>query len=714
MKQIRLNFDPDFQECIVKAGEEANRLEVGFVTDVLVLKALLYTSESEMSDFFKLVNISWSKIKRAINSEVNEWAKEAKKEFEAFLMAQVEALAETQTEAMAIADTVVEEDSNAEETTEIRPEDDNMQDVLYRMCFDEDIINIFQKSDAYLSQEGIIDETAFVLAMLDQPTTRIERFFKEIDIDILVVTRYYEGLLAEIATGMYFNYMNEDLQEGDLEAEESLEKEDEKISELEQSFKDENKQKKFTIPKNLSTFVKVMEVDFSEKSPILGREKETNDLIRILLKAKKSNAILTGKPGVGKTAIVEHLAWLIANKKCPEELNNKKLLSLEVTNVIAGTTLRGMAEERFRLVSEFLSNRDDVILFIDEIHNVVGAGSSSGETLDMANSLKPILAREGISVIGATTDEEYYRIFQKDGAFKRRFEKIEIREPRSNEVYKMIEQQINVLSKHHNIAITKPVVNFAINVSGCFNFETSNPDRTLDIIDRSMATAKMLGKKVVTSKIVMSNFDANFKDYKRFTLQQKLETAYHEAGHYIVARYAKQIPKKALAVSILPAYCSIGEYLGLTVFDPDDHSFNLSWDYDAYLEEIACDLAGRVGEKMLTGKETSGASSDLEHATIKARNMILKYGFAPNFSKRNMENDLYEEKKHELDNEINKIINKAYSIAKRTIKEHEDIFKKVAEALVESGILTCDKLEKLCRESEGKAVIITEPEVSVK
>lgn len=449
------------------------------------------------------------------------------------------------------------------------------------------------------------------------------------------------------------------------------------------------------IPKVIEKSVTLLKCN-EQDALILGREEETQKLMKILLKCQKKNAILVGKPGVGKTAIVEHLVYKIARGECPNELKNKKVLSLDVNSLIAGTTLRGMAEERFAKLVEFLEKESDVILFVDEIHNMIGAGTQVDDTHDLANSLKPILARENISVIGCTTEQEYKRIFEKDKAFKRRFETVEVKEPSFDEVYPMIKAQIERLKSFHSVEIKKKTVEYIIMMAACFNFETCNPDRTLDLIDKAMATAKMQGKKEVTREVVINNFESNFKLFNKLPKDQKFSTAYHEAGHYLVNRYSKN-RRKLLAISCIPAE----DYLGVTVYDSNEDEL-LYWDNNACIENIALDLGGRIAEKMYTDSYSIGARSDLKNATNMARDMVVKYGLTTKFSKRNVERNVSENMKNEINTEVDQIIDEAHKLATQILREHKNVLKSLATELYKKGILIGKEVEKICHEEEEK------------
>lgn len=373
------------------------------------------------------------------------------------------------------------------------------------------------------------------------------------------------------------------------------------------------------LPKNLSDFVTVLSSKYKGVSEceILGRDKECRDTMRILQKRGKKNVILVGEAGVGKSSIAEKIAYDIANGNCPDSLKDNVVFQLNVNSSIAGTTLRGMAEERFKFLIEYLEKHENVILFIDEIHMAIGAGETSakGEN-DMSNALKPFLASSKAKVIGATTEEEYNKIIATDSAFKRRFKKIVVKEPKSKDVYPMLKNAIKAHEKFHGVTISKEMVEYAILISACFNNTTKNPDRTNDLIDTSMVIAKEKGLKEVTRECILENFDINFEKFKNMSIEEKKTTAYHEAGHYLVWKLSSNILKgeKGIAVSIMPAE----GYLGVTVFDDMTDEVNINPNRDYFIKSFASDLAGRIAEELFVLDVNSGASADLKNVNKKA------------------------------------------------------------------------------------------------
>lgn len=453
----------------------------------------------------------------------------------------------------------------------------------------------------------------------------------------------------------------------------------------------------FVIPKSLSSFLTNMNSKFSKSDKvckICGRDDETQKMIQILLKANKRNVILVGEPGVGKTALVEKLAWQITTGNCIDELKDCIVVALDVNAIIAGTEYRGMAEERFMYLIDFLESNPQCILFIDEVHLLLGAGSCEGTSLDLANALKPILARGTTRVIGATTSAEYEKYFSTDGALKRRFEKLYVREPSSDEVLPMIRNQIKYLQNYHNVSITKSMINYIILNASCFNFETCNPDRTLDLIDKAMTTAKIDGKKHVQKKHVLSNFAINTKQFKAMPEHVKLSTAYHEAGHYILHKFGDElIDYKVLAVSIMPT----DKYLGINVFEKDT-SMTSSQNRRYYVQLIACKLAGRIAEKMYSNEISAGAANDLASANQIAYDVVTKYALFENFSQVRLITDINlttEATKTNITESVNALLVEAKNYASSLLNEHKAYLVVLANALMEKGIISDSEIDNL-------------------
>ncbi|MEO0151378.1 MAG: AAA family ATPase [candidate division WOR-3 bacterium] len=238
--------------------------------------------------------------------------------------------------------------------------------------------------------------------------------------------------------------------------------------------------------------------------PIIGRDKEIEQVIEILLRKQKNNPVLVGPAGVGKTAIVEGLAQKIVKGEVPDELKNKKILQLDVGALIAGTKYRGEMEERTKQLLDELKSRDDIILFIDEIHTIIGAGRAEGAPLDLANMLKPLLARGEIRLIGATTPDEYRNYIEKDSALERRFQPVWVDEPDYYATIEILKGLRKRYEEYHNVKISDSAIESAVKLSTRYIQNRKLPDKAIDILDRAASRKKLkvLYNKPTKEKII--------------------------------------------------------------------------------------------------------------------------------------------------------------------------------------------------------------------
>jgi ATP-dependent Clp protease ATP-binding subunit ClpA len=225
--------------------------------------------------------------------------------------------------------------------------------------------------------------------------------------------------------------------------------------------------------------------------PVIGREDELIEITEILARRKKNNVIIVGEPGVGKTAIAEGLALMITEGKVPEILEPKTVFSLDVTSLVAGTKYRGEFEERAKMVFDQLSKKKDIILFIDEIHMIMGAGSAGGSNIDIANLLKPLLASGKLFCVGATTSEEYRENFEKDRALQRRFQKVVIDQPSKENTKLIIKGLKQYYESFHEIEYTEEALDMSVELAERYMHGKYNPDRVIDVIDIAGARAKL-------------------------------------------------------------------------------------------------------------------------------------------------------------------------------------------------------------------------------
>lgn len=258
---------------------------------------------------------------------------------------------------------------------------------------------------------------------------------------------------------------------------------------------------------------------------IVGREKEIDRVTQILSRKKKNNAVLIGEPGVGKSSIVEGLALRIIEKKVNFVLLNKRIVTLDLSLIVAGTKYRGQFEERMKAIMKEIEENPDVILFIDELHTIIGAGGSTG-SLDASNMLKPALARGQMQVIGATTYDEYRKSIEKDGAMERRFQKVQVDEPSMEETKEILRNIKRTYESFHNVIYSDDTINAAVDFSERYITNRFQPDKAIDIIDEVGSRVRMDSIKMPDEIKQLENQLQKLKEEKNVAVKsQKYETA---------------------------------------------------------------------------------------------------------------------------------------------------------------------------------------------
>jgi ATP-dependent Clp protease ATP-binding subunit ClpC len=233
----------------------------------------------------------------------------------------------------------------------------------------------------------------------------------------------------------------------------------------------------------------------NELDPVIGREIEIERVTQVLSRRKKNNPVLIGEPGVGKTAIVEGLALRIVSKQVPRLLYDKRIVSLDIASLVAGTKYRGQFEERMKAVMNELEKATNVILFIDELHTLVGAGGASG-SLDASNMFKPALSRGELQCIGATTLDEYRQYVEKDGALDRRFQKIIVDPPSTRETKEILDAIKDRYEEHHNVKFEEDAISASVRLSERYITDRNFPDKAIDVIDEAGARVHLANLEV--------------------------------------------------------------------------------------------------------------------------------------------------------------------------------------------------------------------------
>lgn len=310
--------------------------------------------------------------------------------------------------------------------------------------------------------------------------------------------------------------------------------------------------------KNKKLLLEELGVDLTEKAlkgeldPVIGRDKEIKRVLEILSRRTKNNPLLIGEAGVGKTAIVEELSKMISTGDVPMSLKNKRIISLDMATTVAGTKYRGEFEERIRKILKEIEENDDIILFIDEIHTLVGAGGAEG-AIDASNIFKPALARGKLRCIGATTIDEYKKFIESDGALERRFQKVLVEIPDKKVVRDILMKLKGIYEKFHLVKISDEIIDLIIELSEKYIYDRNQPDKAIDLLDEVCAKVSLTEskefkkynslnkelKEILKNKnksIIEGNFDeaASYKEKENILMDKinKLELTLHKKDKY--------------------------------------------------------------------------------------------------------------------------------------------------------------------------------------
>lgn len=291
---------------------------------------------------------------------------------------------------------------------------------------------------------------------------------------------------------------------------------------------------------NLNDAVREGQID-----PLVGRETEVERTIQTLCRRRKNNALLVGEPGVGKTAIAEGLAWLLESGEVPPSIDGATVYSLDMGALLAGTKYRGDFEQRLKLLLQELQEEEHAILFVDEIHTIIGAGATSGGVMDASNLIKPLLAKGSLRCIGATTYEEFRNVFEKDRALARRFQKIDVNEPTTTDCIAILKGLQPRYESHHKVAYSNAAIESAVHLSAKHINDRQLPDKAIDMIDEAGALKRMNATEDSVLKITVKDIE------------------------HIVARAAR-IPAKTVSKNDKQALETLARDLKLSVYGQDE------------------------------------------------------------------------------------------------------------------------------------------------
>jgi len=446
-------FSPIMSDILLFSREEAARLTSRFVGPEHLLLALLRLKEGPVFDAFNSLNID----KKSLKNELESKAK-----------------------------------------LEVSPQPVLNQDLV----MNDKAVNILRLSvlEARMQNTDQVNEQHLLLAILhDKVDNGAKQALAMNNIDYNAVLNYFNSK-QPVTNGIGFP------DEGDEESENPFADSNSPSSNFDRkktNSKLRNKEKSKTpILDNFSTDITKAAID-GLLDPVVGREREMQRVLEILGRRRKNNPILIGDPGVGKSAIVEGLAQQIVNHKTPPSFFNKRIVSLNMTAMVAGTKYRGQFEERMQnLVSE-LEQNSDIIIFIDEIHNLLGAGSAEG-TMDAANILKPVLARGTIQCIGATTVAEFRKYIEKDGAMERRFQKVLVEQTTVDETVQILNNLKDRYEEYHSVNYTDEAIMACVKLTERYVSDRFFPDKAIDVLDET-GSSRHLSSTHIPPEIVEKN-----------------------------------------------------------------------------------------------------------------------------------------------------------------------------------------------------------------
>ena len=370
--------------------------------------------------------------------------------------------------------------------------------------------------EAKLFQSSIINTAHLLLCILRNENDPTAKIFNNMEINYNVVKDEYKSIIGK-----------DDFSDESSESNDGSEFEEVKSPQIAKTKSKSNKKSKTPVLDNFGKDLSSM-AENDELDPIIGREVEIQRVSQILSRRKKNNPLLIGEPGVGKSAIAEGLAIRIIKKKVSRVLYNKRIISLDLASLVAGTKYRGQFEERMKAVMNELEKNSDIILFIDEIHTIVGAGGATG-SLDASNMFKPALARGTIQCIGATTLDEYRNSIEKDGALERRFQKIIVEQTNEEETLEILKNIKEKYEDHHNVIYTDEALLACVKLTARYMTDRHLPDKAIDALDEAGSRVHLTNLDVPPH---IDELEAELEDIKLSKNNAVKNQKYEEAASF--------------------------------------------------------------------------------------------------------------------------------------------------------------------------------------
>ncbi len=465
------NFSPRVKDVITYSKEEALRLGHDFIgTEHLVL-GLIRNGEGKAIDILNFLGIDLNELRRKIES-LNP----------------------------------INFDNEAKESTKKNLHLTRQAERALKTTF----------LEAKLFQSSIINTAHLLLCILRNENDPTAKIFNNMEINYNVVKDEYKSIIGK-----------DDFSDESSESNDGSEFEEVKSPQIAKTKSKSNKKSKTPVLDNFGKDLTSM-AENDELDPIIGREVEIQRVSQILSRRKKNNPLLIGEPGVGKSAIAEGLAIRIIKKKVSRVLYNKRIISLDLASLVAGTKYRGQFEERMKAVMNELEKNSDIILFIDEIHTIVGAGGATG-SLDASNMFKPALARGTIQCIGATTLDEYRNSIEKDGALERRFQKIIVEQTNEEETLEILKNIKEKYEDHHNVIYTDEALLACVKLTSRYMTDRHLPDKAIDALDEAGSRVHLTNLDVPPH---IDELEAELEDIKLSKNNAVKNQKYEEAASF--------------------------------------------------------------------------------------------------------------------------------------------------------------------------------------
>lgn len=472
-----------------------------------------------------------------------------------------------------------------------------------------------------------------------------------------------------------------------------------KIIEYYNSAKQQIISAKSTIPAQLKDYL--IDLSSSKKSvqeeKISSRDEEIEKLWSCMLLKQKSNAILVGEHGVGKTTMFLEVVRQLKTGEAPSQIANCKVIKLNTSKLLKIRSDFSMKRVISAIITYLNENKNNIILYVDDL-------LAMKYDIYLAQLLILILKKLNIKFIASITYKNYKDYFKEDDTICKYLNRIYLDEPDIEDIYDIILSKVLKLQKRYGVTISEEMINFAILTGYHLSSSNSaNPESTIDVINFAFADAKRNNSKEICKKNILGYYFINFKLEKKAESTEKIITAYHEVGHYLVTRYSKNLRSyKNAFVSILPFEDTLGLTASYEVIGKQ-----LTFDKEFFIDEIANALGGRVGEEMYTNKYSSGALGDLNMASEMAAQVIMYYGLSSREDDKNkcyiageMHELLTDEIKNEINNEVTELIKEGYDRATKIIHEHKELHEKIVSKLLEERVLMGTELDKICKEFE--------------